>query len=245
MATSGQTWKDMMGLGGISFAPKDSREALCHMQTFSPDFTSLLPSFNIPSRPFPRRSRTPLHGQAQMCSRPPFPRGSLCQHIPRAGHHRAQSWGAGELQWGAQGDPPAPAQHGGCGQCPSCPGAPSRRWPRGCGTRRSSPSVPSRGSPKDADRGLQDTPQPGEEKGNVTPPCGLGMPRNLLPAAAQPREIPRVCPSGSHPCPGGLHPLPELSSSLCREFESGHVENSGCGSKGDVPRSRGSPESSL
>lgn len=58
MTTSGQTWKAMMGLEGICSAPKVSREALCHKQTLSPDFTPILPPFNIPSRPF---SRNPAH----------------------------------------------------------------------------------------------------------------------------------------------------------------------------------------
>lgn len=34
MTTSGQTWKDMTGLGGICSAPQVSREALCRMQNF-------------------------------------------------------------------------------------------------------------------------------------------------------------------------------------------------------------------
>lgn len=124
MTTSGQTWKDMMGLGGICSTPKDSREALCHIQTFSPDFTSLLPSFNIPSCPFPRRSRTPLHGQAQMCSRPPFSPGVTTQAHPQGGSSPRPALGAGELQWGAQRDSPAPAQHGGCRRMPALPGSP-------------------------------------------------------------------------------------------------------------------------
>lgn len=250
----------MRRLGGICSAPKVSRETLCHMQTFSPDFTSLLSPFNIPSRPFSRKSRTSLHGLAQMCSRPPFSPGiSMLAHLQDAPSPLPASgvpWGCSE-----RAQPHSPRLQPSTGMrgnaCPAREPHPGGSW--GCpavapGLRDAPelPRVPGRGSPKDANRGRgrPDTPQPGQANGDCHPPLRAvcKCPDTSFQPPHSPGRNPACLSLLSHPCPGELHPLPELSSSpgACAGNLGGDTsENSRRGSKEAVPRPRGSPESSL
>lgn len=216
-----------MGLGGIYSAPQASREALCHMQIFSPDFTPLLPPFHIPSCPFSRKSRTLSMNKPSCAPAPLFPRGHHASTSPGCPITAPSLGGPGGLQWAI----PRANSCTGVGECLSCPGAPSRRGP---GLARGVPEAPPRSQQREPKGREWWT--PGSTRG-----CHLSPLRAVckcsgtsLHSRTPCREIPclslrepslsRDCSQSSPPaCAGDLGP--------------DTLENSGCGSKEGVPKS--------
>lgn len=214
MATRGQTLKDMKGLGGNLLCPPSlNRASLPHanlLSRFYIHFIFLLAHFPgnpahlsmdkprcAPGPPFSQGITIPAHLQGAPSPRPALGVPGGCSERPQRDPHRS-----------------GPAR--GCGRMPALPGSRTPagpgggpRWPRGCGTRRSSRAFPPEGAQRTRIVGAAGRTRhsPGRQTGTATPPCASQMPRNLLPAAAQPGEKPRVSvPPWAIPVPGGCTP---------------------------------------
>ncbi|XP_041323937.1 collagen alpha-1(III) chain-like [Pyrgilauda ruficollis] len=166
---------------------------------------------------------------------PLFPGGHRGSTSPGCPIPAPRLGGPGGLQCAATADP----------QRLPCPGAPSRRWPRGSGPSRSHQREPKGrgwwrgwwpGWWPGWWRGRPGTPQPGRRGGTATPPSGSQTPPELLPAATQPACVSLREP----PLPGGCTPCQSSppAQACAGNLKLDRSENSGCGSKEGVPRAR-------